>query len=104
MAEVITVEFGEGVHTLDALNAAAYRLIDVASCQIDRSGNKFLCHLTPKEGLKTDSKALRMRFLDYVTDESVRERLATKVEPVRNLILSLAFGALAASQSNTKTE
>jgi His-Xaa-Ser system protein HxsD len=103
MTDVVTVEFKESVHTLDALNAAAYRLIDVASCQIDRSGEKFLCHLTPKEGFKTDTETLRMRFLDYVTDESVRERLATKVEPVRNLILSLAFGALA-SQSNTKTE
>jgi His-Xaa-Ser system protein HxsD len=103
MADVVTVEFQESVHTLDVLNAAAYRLIEVASCQIDRSGTTFLCHLTPKEGIKTDGEALRVRFLDYVTDESVRERLATKVEPVRNLILSLAFGALA-SQSNTKTE
>ena len=103
MADVVTVEFEESVHTLDALNAAAYRLIDVASCQIDKSGKTFHCHLTPKEGSKTDREALRMRFLDYVTDESVRERLATKVEPVRNLILSLAFGSLA-SQSNTKTE
>jgi His-Xaa-Ser system protein HxsD len=100
---MITVEFEEGVHTLDALNAAAYRLIDAASCQIDRSGNKLLCHLTPKEGAKVDIDAMRMRFLDYVTDESVRERLASKVEPVRNLILSLAFGSLA-SQSNSKAE
>jgi His-Xaa-Ser system protein HxsD len=103
MADVINVEFAEGVYSLDALNAAAYRLIDVASCQIDRRSGKFLCRLSPKEDLKTDSEALRMRFLDYVTDESVRERLSTKVEPVRNLILSLAFGTLA-SQSNTKTE
>jgi His-Xaa-Ser system protein HxsD len=103
MADVVIVEFGEGVHSLDALNAAAYRLIDVASCQIEKSGEKFLCHLTLKESLKMDSEALRMRFLDYVTDESVRERLATKTEPVRNLILSLAFGSLA-SQSNSKTE
>src|SRR5690349_10446527 len=103
MADVTTVEFGEGVHSLDALNAAAYRLIDVASCQIERSGERFLCHLMPKEGVKIDGEALRMRFLDYVTDESVRERLAGRVEPVRNLILSLAFGALA-SQSNSKTE
>src|SRR5215510_9869315 len=103
MADGITVEFDEGVHSLDALNAAAYRLIDVASCQIDKSGNRFLCHLTPKDGVKTDGEALRLRFLDYVTDESLRERLAEKVEPVRNLILSLAFGALA-SQSNSKTE
>jgi len=100
---VITVEFGEGVYPLDALHAAAYRLLDVASCQIEKSGDKVLCHLIPKNTLKCDREALRHRFLDNVTDESVRERLATKVEPVRNLILSLAFGALA-SQPNTKNE
>lgn len=101
MAERITVEFDGGVHSLDALKSAAYRLIDVASCQIDRSGDRFLCHLTPKDSGKIDGEALRMRFLDFVTDESLRARLADKVEPVRNLILSLAFGALA-SQSNSK--
>jgi len=100
---MITIEFDESVHTLDALNAAAYRLVDAASCQIDRSGNKLLCHLTPKDGEKSDVEVIRMRFLDYVTDESVRERLTSKVEPVRNLILSLAFGSLA-SQSNNKAE
>lgn len=103
MPDVITVEFNEGIYTLGALHAAAYRLIDVASCQIEPSGNKVLCHLMPKESLKSDKEVLRHRFLDNVTDESVREHLAAKVGPVRNLILSLAFGALA-SQSNTKTE
>ena len=95
MAGGITVEFDEGVYTLDTLNAAAYRLIDAASCQIEVSHKKLVCRLTPKDGVKADKEAIRLRFLDYVTDESIRERLATKVEPVRNLILSLAFGALA---------
>jgi His-Xaa-Ser system protein HxsD len=103
MTGPITVEFDEGVHTLDTLNAAAYRLIDAASCHIETNERKFICRLTPKDGAKVDQETIRLRFLDYVTDESIRERLATKVEPVRNLILSLAFGALA-SQSPSKTE
>lgn len=103
MAAPFTVEFDEGVHTLDTLNAAAYRLIDAASCQIEANDKKLVCHLTPKDRAKVDPEAIRLRFLDCVTDESIRERLATKVEPVRNLILSLAFGALA-SQSHSKTE
>lgn len=103
MADAITVEFDEGVHTVDALNAAAYRLIDAASCHIEASNKKLICSLTTKVGVKADPETIRHRFLDYVTDESIRERLAPKVEPVRNLILSLAFGALA-SQSSNKTE
>jgi His-Xaa-Ser system protein HxsD len=99
----ITVEFDEGVYTLDSLNAAAYRLIDAASCQIEVNNRKLVCRLTPKDGVKADEEAIRLRFLDCVTDESIRERLSTKVEPVRNLILSLAFGALA-SHSHAETE
>ena len=100
MAAPITVEFNEGVQSLDALHAAAYRLLDVATCQIERNGNRILCSLTPKSGAKISDEALRTRFIDQVTDEVVRERLAEKVEPVRNLILSLAFGALAAQPGN----
>jgi hypothetical protein len=43
-------------------------LIDVASCQIERSGNKVLCHLMPKESLRADRELLRHRFLDNVTE------------------------------------
>src|SRR5262249_41593930 len=103
MAGAFNVEFDGGVHSVDTLNAAAYRLIDAASCQIEAADNKVICRLTPKDGVKADAETIRLRFLDYVTDEAVRERLAAKVEPVRNLILSLAFGALA-SQSQSKTE
>jgi hypothetical protein len=34
-------------------------------------------------------------FLELVTDENLRETMARKSEPLRNLILSLAFGSLA---------
>jgi His-Xaa-Ser system protein HxsD len=98
-ANEITVEFDASIQSLDALQAAAYRLIGAATCRIDRGDGRFLCRLAPAASLpktKThDPEALRSRFHDLVTDENVRERLAVKTEPVRNLILSLAFGSLA---------
>lgn len=103
MADAVTVEFDGAVQSLDALNAAAYRLLDAANCQIEKSGGKFVCRLTPKNSAKQDSESIRSRFIDCVTDENVRERLAVKTEPVRNLILSLAFGSLA-SQPSGKSE
>jgi His-Xaa-Ser system protein HxsD len=103
MVDAITVEFDDAVQSLDALNAAAYRLLDAASCQIEKSSGKFVCHLTPKNSAKHDGDSIRLRFIDCVTDENVRERLAAKTEPVRNLILSLAFGSLA-SQPSGKPE
>jgi His-Xaa-Ser system protein HxsD len=99
MADVVTVEFDEAIQSSDALSAAAYRLLDAASCQIDKSGGKFVCRLTLKNSAKQDSESIRLRFLDCVTDENLRERLAAKTEPVRNLILSLAFGSLASRPS-----
>jgi len=32
MADVVTVEFDEAIQSSDALSAAAYRLLDAASC------------------------------------------------------------------------
>jgi len=97
-ANEITVEFDAGTQSLDALQAAAYRLIGTATCRIDRSEGRFICHLAPIPGpsnpKKLDTEPTKSRFLDLVTDENVRERLAIKTEPIRNLILSLAFGSL----------
>ena len=92
----VLVEFSVQTQTLDALHAAVYRLIGTANCQIDRMEGQFICRLTSSTNKKAlDPETLRVRFLDLVADENVRERIAAKTEPVRNLILSLAFGSLA---------
>lgn len=40
-------------------------------------------------------QVIKCRFIDTVNDEALRERLGLQTEPIRNLLLSLAFGALA---------
>jgi His-Xaa-Ser system protein HxsD len=79
------------------LREAAYRLISDASCQIDQIGDRHVCRLHPKKGPATDltADAIRMRFLDLVTDENLREKIASETVGVRNVIVALAFGALA---------
>lgn len=94
MAETVTVEFDEAVYSADALNAAAYRLLGTASCRIEKVGAKFVCHLTPIKAAD-GVDAIRSRFVDLATDERLRESLSKRTDPVRNLILSLAFGSLA---------
>lgn len=94
----ISVRFDASTYSLDALNAAAYRLIGTASFQVEADGGSFVCHLTPVNP-SADVEAIRLRFIDTVTDECLRERIAAQTEPVRNLILSLAFGALAANRN-----
>jgi His-Xaa-Ser system protein HxsD len=96
----LVVEFAAAVQSLGALQAAAYRLIGTATCQIDRTADRWVCKLTPIGGSRKDSEALKIQFLDLVTDENLRERIAQRTDGVRNVILSLAFGSLASSSSD----
>jgi His-Xaa-Ser system protein HxsD len=91
VAEIV-VEFGSS-QSMDALREAAYRLIGEASCLIDTVGERHVCRLTPK-GSQAD-EAIRSRFLDLVTDENLREKVAAQTAPLRDVIVALAFGALA---------
>jgi His-Xaa-Ser system protein HxsD len=106
MADEVCVEFDSAIQSIDALRAAAYRLVNLASCQIETAADRLVCKLTPRKNTpltKTpDADFVRLHFIDLVTDENLRERVSVKTEPVRNLILSLAFGSLAAQGDNKK--
>ena len=102
----IVVDFDSSIQGLQALDAAAYRLIGTATCQIDRIGNRYVCRVIQsgssqkRQSLSSDD--LRERFLNLVADENLRTRVAEKTEGVRNVILALAFGSLVADQKNTE--
>jgi len=95
----LLVEFNTAVQSLGALQAAAYRLIGTATCEIDQAGERLVCRLAPVPGphkkATPDLASLKAQFLDLVTDENLRERIAARTDGVRNVILSLAFGSLA---------
>jgi His-Xaa-Ser system protein HxsD len=100
----IVVDLDSSVQNPEALDAAAYRLIGTATCQIDRVGDRYVCRLTRPASLQNrdalSDDDLRERFLNLVVDENLRNRVAEKTEGVRNVILALAFGSLAADQKN----
>jgi His-Xaa-Ser system protein HxsD len=91
--EPIAVEFDCVAQSISALRAAAYRLIGTATCEISKVDERWVCRLVP---VGKGASNLRARFVDLVTDENLRETIAAKTEPTRNLILALAFGHLAA--------
>jgi His-Xaa-Ser system protein HxsD len=97
-----TADFDASIQSLGALEAAAYRLIGLATCAIERQENRFVCHLTARSSSPRISRLtadeLKLKFLDLVTDENLRARIAEKTDGLRNVILALAFGSLAASQ------
>ena len=100
----LVVEFGTAVQSLGALQAAAYRLIGTAACQIEQVDDCFVCRLTPSSNPTkkafSDWETLKAHFLDLVTGENLREQIAARTEGVRNVILSLAFGSLANLQND----
>jgi len=98
------VDFHSSIQSLGALEAAAYRLIGTATCQIDRVADRYVCRLAPssnpQKGAALSSDDLKERFLNLVADENLRARVAEKTEGVRNVILALAFGSLAATHKD----
>jgi His-Xaa-Ser system protein HxsD len=100
----VAVDFDSSVQSLAALDAAAYRLIGTATCRIDRVGGRYVCRLAstpnPQKGAALNADDLKERFLNLVTDENLRTRIAENTEGVRNVILALAFGSLAATQKD----
>ena len=100
----VAVDFDSSVQSLSGLDAAAYRLIGIATCRIDRVEDRYVCRLAPsanpQKGVVLSSDDLKERFLNLVADENLRARVAEKTDGVRNVILALAFGSLAAAQND----
>lgn len=100
----VAVDFDSSIQSLGALDAAAYRLIGTATCQVDRAGDRYLCRLVssanPQKGAVLGPDELKERFLNLLADENLRARVAERTDGVRNVILALAFGALAADQND----
>ncbi|MCK1485571.1 hypothetical protein IVB25_23480 [Bradyrhizobium sp. 193] len=94
------LDFDASIQRLEALEAAAYRLIGSATCQVERKADRFICKLTlnPTAKDRLNEAALKVRFLDLVTDENLRLRIAGRTDGARNVILALAFGSLAEAQ------
>jgi His-Xaa-Ser system protein HxsD len=102
MAEIL-IEFDRSTQSIGALREAAYRIIRDASCQIESADDRYLCRLTSKQGpssTEIGGERLRENFLDLVTDENLREKVAAETSGVRDVILALAFGALAAKHDD----
>ncbi len=88
------MQFDATVYSLNSLQSAAYRCIGDVTCNITAREQSYICSLIPKTS-NVDMQVIKCRYIDTVNDEALRERLGLQTEPIRNLLLSLAFGALA---------
>lgn len=95
----LILEFDSTLQSVEALNAAAYRMLSVATCQLGKDGMKLTVRLEPLTSTISEQD-LGQQYLALVTDENLRAQISERTEPVRNLILALAFGALAEQASS----
>ena len=68
---------------------------------MDTVGDRYICRLEPSDvaiAKAFGEQRLRQHFIDLVTDENLREKVSADTAALRNVILALAFGSLAAQQ------
>ena len=84
------LEFDSALHSADAIQRAAYRFCDRVSLELRQRDGCFVCVLTLLGEPETDDLVIA-DFRTEVLDQVLRGRIREQTEPVRNLILALAF-------------
>jgi His-Xaa-Ser system protein HxsD len=84
-----TLIFDESTVTLDAVQRAAYALAGCATVNVRAVDGGWACDVHPRDGFEPHEVEHRLR--NEVIDQVLRARIAAETEPVRNLVLALAF-------------
>lgn len=96
-----SLKFEKSIYSIDSFQKAAYRLSSFITIEIDTSSD--LHNVITINGNKNTSEeqlAVSIEnFKKFVNDESLREKLKKETEPIRNLILGIAF-----SKTNLKSD
>lgn len=87
-----TVAFAVGVYSLEAIKRAAYALMARAAISIEPSEAELRCTIAPASG--EDVEQLVRDFQREVLDQDLRIEVEAKTDPLRNMILGLAFSHL----------
>lgn len=88
----VTVVFAAGVYSLEAIKRAAYALMARATISIEPGEAELRCTIEAAPG--EDSARLVRDFQREVLDQDLRLEVEAKTEPLRNMILGLAFSHL----------
>ena len=88
--ESVVVRFPPGLYSVDAVKRAAYCFTDRVAIDIQPNPDATICTLRPLSP-KVDLSAIEGQFRNEVLDQDLRITIANETEPLRNLVLSLAF-------------
>jgi His-Xaa-Ser system protein HxsD len=83
------VTFDATAHSADAIQRAAYKFLPEFSLDLTNASDQFRCTLRFTD--TADVESVVDDFRKEVLDQTLRERIRSETEDVRNLILALAF-------------
>jgi His-Xaa-Ser system protein HxsD len=92
MALSDTLVFDERLYDAQVLQKAAYRSINSLTVDFTSTGGQFICALSSNIGVDEPSFLTAVQeFKKDVLDYQLRHRLNIETQPIKNLILGLAF-------------
>lgn len=92
MALSDTLTFDERLYDVEVLQKAAYRSINSLTADISLTEGQFICALSSNIGVDEPSFLFALQeFKKDVLDYQLRHRLNAETQPIKNLILGLAF-------------
>lgn len=92
MSNEALLDFDERVYSVEAVQKAAYRLMNSIVVDISIKNGKILCKVNPSIGIDPVGleKSLQ-EFKKEVLDQHLRLKIKSETEQVRNLIIGIAF-------------
>jgi His-Xaa-Ser system protein HxsD len=87
----IVLNVDKSVYPLPVVEAAAYRFIDRLTILIFQNESQVVCEIKCMTGRTESLDALVDDFKRELLDQKLRCQIKQETEPVRNLILALAF-------------
>jgi len=92
MTEHMQITFDEKSYNVEAIQKAAYRSLNIFTVDISITDGKINCLLQPNIGTSEAGFAHSVEeFKKDVLDQHLRIKLKAETEPIRNLILGIAF-------------
>jgi len=88
--EAVELRFSDAVFAAEAIKRAAYSMADKLNVEIGSADGEIVCLLRSRKPV-ANFPELERDFRNAVLDYDLRIRVAKETEPMRNLILSLAF-------------
>jgi len=86
------ITFDEKSYNVEAIQKAAYRSLNIFTVDISITDGKINCLLQPNIGTSEAGFAHSVEeFKKDVLDQHLRIKLKAETEPIRNLILGIAF-------------